>query len=134
VATRVVLALTDIKVCFGRFSNCRISRRCEKDEEKHPIVYRSLLKDKLTILLNVKNHLTLLVKPMPFRITLLLEKIGDGKWHELDQLKQLMGFSDYELQEITKFLSQYDFAEFDEVARQVRISRDFQKILADSMI
>ena len=63
-----------------------------------------------------------------------MEKIGDGKWHKLDQLKQLMGFSDYELQEITKFLSQYDFAEFDEDTRRVRINRDFQKILANGMI
>ena len=106
----------------------------DKDVRMDLIVYRSLLKDKLTSLLNVENHLTLLVEPMPFRITMLLEKIGDGKWHNLDQLKQLMGFSDYELQEITKFLSQYSFAELDEDARRVRINKDFQKILVNSMI
>ena len=106
----------------------------DKDVRMDSIVYRSLLKDKLTSLLNVENYLTLLVEPMPFRITMLLEKIGDGKWHKLDQLKQLMGFSDYELQEITKFLSQYSFAELDEDARRVRINKDFQKILANSMI
>ena len=60
--------------------------------------------------------------------------MGDGKWHALDQLKQLMDFSDYELQEITEFLSQYDFAEFDEDAHRIRINRDLQKILADSMV
>ena len=97
----------------------------DKDVRMDSVVYRSLLKDKLTRLLNVENHLTLLVEPMPFKMTMLLEKIGDGKWHKLDQLKQVMGFSDYELQEITKFLSQYSFAELDEDARSVRISKRF---------
>jgi hypothetical protein len=118
---------------FGQIQQSKFLKDM-KDVRMDPIVYRSLLKDKLTSLLNVENHLTLMVEPMPFRITMLLEKIGDGKWHKLDQLKRLMGFSDYELQEITKFLSQYDLAEFDEDTRRVRINRDFQKILANSMI
>lgn len=118
---------------FGQIQQLKFLKGM-KDVRMDPIVYRSLLKDNLKSLLNVENHLTLLVEPMPFRITMLLEKIGDGKWHKLDQLKQLMGFSDYELQEITKFLSQYDFAEFDEDTRRVRINRDFQKILANSII
>ena len=61
---------------------------------------------------------------------MLLEILGDGKWHNTNQLEQLMGISDYEMQEITKFLSQYDFVEIDEGTRRVRINRDFQKILA----
>ena len=71
---------------------------------------------------------------MPFRMTLLLEELEDGKWHNLDQLKQLMNLKDHEMKEITRFLSQYDFAEIDEDARRVRINRDLQKILADSMV
>ena len=71
---------------------------------------------------------------MPFRITLLLEELEDGKWHNLDQLKQLMNLNDHEMKEITRFLSQYDFAEFDEEASRVRINKDFKKILTNDMI
>ena len=71
---------------------------------------------------------------MPFRMTLLLEELEDGKWHNLDQLKQLIDFSDSEMKEITRFLSQYDFAEFDEDTSRVRINKDFKKILTNDMI
>jgi len=67
-------------------------------------------------------------------ITLLLEKSEDGKWDNLDQLKQLIDFSDSEMKEITRFLSQYDFAEFDEDTSRVRINKDFKKILTNDMI
>ncbi len=71
---------------------------------------------------------------MPFRITMLLERLSDGRWHDLDQLKRLMLLDDYEVQEITRFLSQYDFAEIDKRACRVRVNRDFQKILASNLI
>ena len=71
---------------------------------------------------------------MPFRITLLLEELEDGKWHNLDQLKQLMNLNDHEMKEITKFLSQYDFAEIDEDAKRVRINKDFKKILTNDLV
>ena len=71
---------------------------------------------------------------MPFRITLLLEELEDGKWHNLDQLKQLMNLKDHEMKEITRFLSQYDFAEIDEDAKRVRINKDFKKILTNDLV
>jgi len=67
-------------------------------------------------------------------IAVLLEKSEDGKWDNLDQLKQLIDFSDSEMKEITRFLSQYDFAEFDEDTSRVRINKDFKKILTNDMI
>jgi hypothetical protein len=67
---------------------------------------------------------------MPFRISLLLKELGDGKWHNLDQLKQLLDLSDFEIKEVTRFLSQYDLAEFDKDPSRVRINKDFKKILA----
>ena len=71
---------------------------------------------------------------MPFRITLLLEELEDGKWHNLDQLKQLMNLKDHEMNEITRFLSQYDFAEIDEGTKQIRINKDFKKILTNDLV
>ncbi len=66
---------------------------------------------------------------MPLRITRLLDIIGDGKWHKIEQLRERLGLSEYEVQEITQFLSQFNFAEFEENAHCVRINKDFRKIL-----
>lgn len=66
---------------------------------------------------------------MPLRITRLLDIIGDGKWHKIEQLRERLGLSEYEVQEMTQFLSQFNFAEFEENAHWVRINKDFRKIL-----
>jgi len=66
---------------------------------------------------------------MPPRITRLLDIIGDGKWHRIEQLRERLGLSEYEAQEITQFLSQFDFAEFEENENCVRINKDFRKVL-----
>lgn len=66
---------------------------------------------------------------MAYKLSRLLEILGDGKWHETDQLRQLMGLSDCEVEEITDFLGKYDFAEVDETRKRVRINKDFKKIL-----
>lgn len=71
---------------------------------------------------------------MPDRIAVILEILGDGKWHSIDHLRQVMRLGDCEMQEITKFLSQYDFAEIDEENSRVRINRDFQRILSSNMV
>jgi len=54
--------------------------------------------------------------------------IGDGKWHKMGHLKQLVGLNDYEVQEITRFLNQYDFVEIDENCQRIKMDRDFRKI------
>ena len=43
-----------------------------------------------------------------------------------------MDLKDFEVKEITKFLSDYDFAEVDEENSRVRVSRDFRKILVQN--
>lgn len=66
---------------------------------------------------------------MAYKLSRLLEILGDGKWHDTDQLKELMGLSDTEVDEITDFLGKYDFAQVDEAKKRVRINKDFKKIL-----
>jgi hypothetical protein len=66
---------------------------------------------------------------LAYKVTRLLEILGDGKWHGTEKLRQLMGLSDCELKEITNFLSAYDFAEVDEAKKRVKINKDFKKIL-----
>jgi hypothetical protein len=62
-----------------------------------------------------------------------LEILGDGKWHETEQLRQMMDLSDCEMQEIADFLGKYDFAEVDDAKRRVRVNKDFKKILTQSV-
>ena len=66
---------------------------------------------------------------MAYKLTRLLEIIGDGKWHETDQLKQFMDLSDCEMRGITDFLGKYSFAEVDDYRKRVKINKDFQRIL-----
>ena len=70
---------------------------------------------------------------MAYKLTRLLEILSDGKWHETDQLRQLMDLSDCEVQEITDFLGKYDFAEVDDANKWVRINKDFKKILTKAV-
>ena len=66
---------------------------------------------------------------MSYKLTKLLEIIGDGKWHETNRLKQLIDLSNCEMQGITDFLGKYDFAEVDDHRKRVKINKDFQRIL-----
>jgi hypothetical protein len=66
---------------------------------------------------------------LAYKLSKILEILGDGKWHETEQLKQLMGLSDCEILEITDFLGKYDFAQVDDDKKRVRIAKDFKKIL-----
>lgn len=66
---------------------------------------------------------------MAYKLSRLLEILGDGKWHETEKLKQFMGLSDYDMLKITDFLGEYDFAKVDDDKKRVRINKDFKKIL-----
>ena len=69
---------------------------------------------------------------MAYKLTRLLEILGDGDWHDIDQLRKLMGLSDFEVQKIADFLGKYDIAKVDEVKRRVRINKDFKRILTQT--
>ena len=71
---------------------------------------------------------------MAYKITMLLEVLGDGKWHEIEQLHQLMSLYDCEIEEIMAFLNKYDFAEVDDAKKRVRLNKDFQKIPAQNQV
>jgi len=67
------------------------------------------------------------------KIAMVLDILSDGKWHGIDELQQRLELDEYEVQEIAAFLSKYDFAKSDEENRKVRINRDFQKFLAQTL-
>jgi hypothetical protein len=71
---------------------------------------------------------------MESKITMILEILNDGKWHGMEELQQRMELDEYKVQEITTFLNKYDFATIDDTNKKVKINRDFQKFLAQTMI
>ena len=61
---------------------------------------------------------------------LLLEIVGDGKWHELTNLQQKARLTEQTVQSITVFLSNFGFVEIDETKSKLKIRKDFQELLA----
>lgn len=70
---------------------------------------------------------------MTSKIALVLEVLGDGKWHRLEDLQHQMDLTSDELGEIADFLGVYGFAEVDESKNRVKINRAFKKILAQKL-
>ena len=64
------------------------------------------------------------------KIMMILEILGDGKWHGIGELLQRLELNEHKFREITAFLNKYDFVKIDEKNRRVKINRDFQKLLA----
>jgi DNA-binding IclR family transcriptional regulator len=64
------------------------------------------------------------------KVMAILELLSDGKWHGVEDLLVKTGLNERKFQEITVFLSTYDFVKFDEEKRRFKINRDFRKLLA----
>ena len=64
------------------------------------------------------------------KITMILEILGDGKWHGIEELLLRLELNEHRFREITAFLNKYGFVKIDEKNRRVKINRDFQKLLA----
>jgi DNA-binding IclR family transcriptional regulator len=67
------------------------------------------------------------------KITLILEILGDGKWHGIEELQKRLGMNELKVQEIASFLNKYDFVKIDKEHRKVKINRNFQKLLAQTV-
>ncbi len=66
------------------------------------------------------------------KITMILDILSDGKWHETEELLLRLELNEHKLQEVTTFLNNYDFVKIDKKNRKVRINKDFQKLLAQA--
>jgi len=67
------------------------------------------------------------------KIMLILELLGDGKWHGTEELLLRLGLNEQKLQEITAFLNKYDFVKIDDKNRKVKINKDFKKLLVQTV-
>ena len=67
------------------------------------------------------------------KLAMVLDILSDGKWHGIDELQQRLELKEREVRKIATFLSKYDFVKSDEENRKVRINRDFQRFLAQTV-
>jgi DNA-binding IclR family transcriptional regulator len=63
------------------------------------------------------------------KVMVILELLGDGKWHRIEELLLRAGLSEQKFQEITGFLSKYGFVKVDEENKKVKVNRDFRRLL-----
>ena len=70
---------------------------------------------------------------MVSKIAMILEMLGDGKWHEIEELQRRLGLNERRVQEITAFLNKYDFVKIDKEHGKVKINRNFKKLLAQTV-
>ena len=71
---------------------------------------------------------------MVSKIMLALELLGDGKWHGTEELLLKLGLDEHKLRGVTAFLVNYGFVQIDKKNRKVKINKDFQKLVAPSMM
>jgi DNA-binding IclR family transcriptional regulator len=64
---------------------------------------------------------------------MILEILGDGKWHGSEELQLRLGLNEHKVQKITTFLNKYDFVKIDKEHGKVKINRNFQKLLAQTV-
>ncbi len=64
---------------------------------------------------------------------MILEVLGDGKWHGIEDMRQQTDLTPEEMAEIAAFLGKYGFAEIDDAKGKLKINRAFKKILAQNI-
>ncbi len=64
------------------------------------------------------------------KIAMVLEILGDGRWHQIEELMLSLKLSDDKFRELTSFLTVYSFAKVDEKMRRIKINSDFKKLVA----
>jgi len=67
------------------------------------------------------------------KIAMVLELLGDGKWHGVEELQRRLALDEREVQEIMTFLNKYDFVKIGKEHGKVKINRAFQKLLAQTV-
>jgi len=63
------------------------------------------------------------------KIAMVLEILGDGRWHQIEELMLSLKLSDDKFKELTSFLTAYSFANIDEKKRRVKINSDFKRLV-----
>lgn len=62
----------------------------------------------------------------------MLEILGDGEWHTIDEVRKEMGLSKKQFKPITDFFSEYDFIAVDNSKKRIKVKEDVRSFLLQS--
>jgi hypothetical protein len=62
----------------------------------------------------------------------ILELLGDGKFHGLDELQVRTRLSEKQAREVVAFLTEYGFAEMNRQKTKIRVSKDAKRLLTET--
>lgn len=63
-----------------------------------------------------------------------LEKLIDGKWHTLKEIRQETKLDENQIQQAMEFLKRYGFISVDKTSRKVKLDKIVQKFLSEHSI
>ena len=72
------------------------------------------------------------MKPLSSKLQGILELLGDGRFHGLNDLQKETELSEKQTREIVAFLTEYGFVETKNGNEKVRISKAARKLLAQT--
>jgi DNA-binding IclR family transcriptional regulator len=55
-------------------------------------------------------------------VNVILDLLGDGKWHSLTEVASRVGLHEFKLELVTTFLAEYNFVELDKANRKIRLN------------
>ena len=66
------------------------------------------------------------------KIARVLEILGDGRWHTLDEIQKKIKIDEAQLQKIMEFLSEYNFIVRNSAGKKVKLDKLAQEFLAQT--
>ena len=70
------------------------------------------------------------MKQLSSKLGSILELLGDGKYHGVEELQEEIELSAEQTREILTFLTEYGFAEMNQRNEKARIRKDAKKLLS----
>jgi DNA-binding IclR family transcriptional regulator len=63
------------------------------------------------------------------KISEILEMLGDGQWHRLEEIQERIELNEIQIQQITDFLRAYNFIETDRENKNVKINEEARRLV-----
>jgi len=63
------------------------------------------------------------------KITEILEMLGDGQWHKLEEIQQKIELNEIQIQQITDFLRAYNFIKTDQENKNIKINEEARRFV-----
>jgi len=63
------------------------------------------------------------------KIAEVLEMLGDGKWHKLEEIQQNIELDEGQIQQVMGFLKEYSFIETDQKNKIIKINEEARRFV-----